>query len=64
MHEWIFSGIGTAAITGIISFFVGCGTGYYVGQHNLKQKTRQKQKAGDNSSMSQVGNIVINNGTK
>ena len=58
--EWIFSGIGTSLLSGIIGFLLGGVTGYSVGIHN---KIKQKQKAGDNSSQSQTGQI-INNGNQ
>lgn len=48
-YEWIFSGIGTSIVMGIIGFFVG----YKVGIH--KSKIKQSQKAKDNSKQTQIG---------
>ena len=64
MPEWVkvvFDGIGTQIVGIIIGLLIGgvggCAIGYKIG--NIKQT----QKAGDNSTQSQVGNItVINNG--
>lgn len=54
--KWIFEGIGTL----IIGTFIGGAVGYKIG---VKNKIKQTQKAGDNSTQSQVGsNTVINNG--
>lgn len=64
MHEWIFSGIGTAIVSGIAGLLVGGSAGFFVGQRSVKQKTRQKQKAGDNAIQVQQGNIVNNYGVK
>lgn len=64
MCEWIFNGIGTTIVSYILSFVLGGGLGYYVGQRNVKQKTKQSQKAGNNANQTQSGNVVINYGTK
>ena len=48
-YEWIFSGIGTSIVMGIIGFFVG----YKIGIH--KSKINQSQKAKDYSKQSQMG---------
>ncbi len=58
--KWIFSGIGTSILIGIVSFIIGGVAGYNIGKNS---KIRQKQKAGDNSTQSQIGQI-INNGNK
>ena len=58
--EWIYSGIGTYILSVIISFLVGGFAGYKIG---IRNKTKQKQKAGDNSNQTQIGNIT-NNGLK
>lgn len=55
--EWIFSGIGTSLVSAIIGLVIGSSVGYKVG---LKTRIKQKQQAGDNSSQSQIGNIVVN----
>lgn len=52
--EWIFSGIGTAAITFIVGLIAGGTAGYKIGI-NKKTTTKQKQKAGGNSSQIQIG---------
>lgn len=48
-YEWIFSGIGTSILMGIIGFLVG----YKIGVH--KSKIKQNQKAKDASKQSQIG---------
>lgn len=58
--EWIFSGIGTSILSGIVGLIIGGGIGYRIGIHN---SINQKQKAGDNSKQSQTGQI-INDGYK
>lgn len=58
--EWIFSGIGTSILSGIIGLLFGGIAGYSIGIHN---KINQKQKAGDNSNQNQTGQ-VLNNGNK
>lgn len=58
--EWIFSGIGTAILSGLAGLLVGGFAGYKIGSCN---KAKQKQKAGNNSNQTQIGNI-INNGVK
>jgi Na+/glutamate symporter len=52
--EWIFSGIGTAIITFIVGIIAGGTVGYKIGI-NKKTTTKQKQKAGKNSSQIQIG---------
>lgn len=64
MHEWIFSGIGTAIVSGVAGLLLGGSAGFFVGQRSVKQKTRQKQKAKDNAIQVQQGNIVNNYGIK
>ncbi len=54
MMEWIFSGIGTAILTFIVGLISGGSVGYKIGI-NQKTTTKQKQKAGDNSSQIQIG---------
>ena len=60
--EWIFDGIGTAIIIFIFGLIIGGPTGYKIGVHRTQIK--QKQKAGDSSKQTQVGQININNGQK
>lgn len=59
--EWIFSGIGTAILTGIVGFISGGCVGYKIG---VKNAINQKQKAKENSTQIQIGQNVINNGNK
>lgn len=58
--EWIFSGIGTYILSGIVGLLVGGFAGYQIGIHS---KAKQKQKAGNNSNQTQIGSIT-NYGTK
>lgn len=58
--EWVFSGIGTSILVGIVSFVIGGITGYRIGIHN---KIHQKQNAGHNTKQCQIGQIT-NNGNK
>ena len=53
--EWIFSGIGTQILSAVVSFIIGAFTGYRVGVR--KSSLMQIQKAGNNSTQSQVGKI-------
>jgi len=50
--EWIFDGIGTAIITFIFGLVAGGGVGYYIGVHT---SIKQKQKAKDNATQTQIG---------
>lgn len=52
--EWIFSGIGTQIITFLLGTITGGLCGYRIWIH---KKTKQSQKAGDNSSQTQIGSI-------
>ena len=58
--EWVFSGIGTAILSGLAGLLIGGIAGYKIG---IRSKTKQKQKAGNNSNQTQIGNIT-NYGTK
>lgn len=60
--EWIFDGIGTAIITFILGLIIGGPTGYKIGVRRTQIK--QKQKAGDSSTQTQVGQTNISNGQK
>lgn len=53
--EWIFDGVGTAIISGIIGAVIGGTAGYQIGFHK-KISVKQNQKAGDNSNQIQIGN--------
>lgn len=57
--EWIFSGIGTSILAGIVGLIIGGGVGYKIG---IRSSIHQKQKAHDNVNQSQIGQIVKNNG--
>lgn len=59
--EWIFSGIGTEIISGIIGLIIGGFSGYKIGVRN---KIKQVQKAGNNSNLSQTGSVINNYGNK
>ncbi len=56
--EWIFSGIGTAVLSGIAGLIIGGFSGYQIGVNNM---IKQKQKAKENAKQQQIGQI--NNGT-
>lgn len=58
--EWIFSGIGTSILSGIVGIVIGGSVGYKIG---IRNSVSQKQKAKDNVNQSQIGQIV-NNGNK
>ena len=58
--EWVFSGIGTAILSGLAGVLLGGIAGYKIG---IRNKAKQKQKAGNNSTQTQIGNIT-NNGVK
>ena len=51
--SWIFDGIGTAIISGIVGLLLGGAAGYKIGVK--KTKINQSQKAGNNSSQTQIG---------
>lgn len=53
--EWIFSGLGTYILGLFISFLFGGVSGYFIGLHC---KIVQKQRAGDNSNLRQVGLVI------
>ncbi|MBQ9940577.1 MAG: hypothetical protein IJO74_03455 [Clostridia bacterium] len=55
--EWIFEGIGTELLSLAIGAVVGGLTGYKIG---VKNKAKQNQKAGKNSTQSQIGSVTIN----
>jgi hypothetical protein len=58
--EWIFDGIGTSIIMFILGLVIGAPAGYKIGVN--RAKINQKQKAGNSSTQTQVGQININNG--
>ena len=55
--EWIFSGIGTSILSGVVGLIFGGCIGYKIG---IRNSIRQKQKAHDNVNQSQIGQIVKN----
>ena len=58
--EWVFDGIGTEIIVGLISLIIGALGGGFAGYKiGVKNKIKQKQKAGDNAKQSQIGAINI-----
>ena len=50
----LFDGLGTQIITFLVGAITGGFCGYKIGIHN---KTKQSQKAGNNSSQTQIGSI-------
>ena len=53
-YKWIFDGIGTAVVTFIAGLLVGGAAGYKIA---IRKTMEQKQKAGDNSTQTQIGEI-------
>ena len=51
--SWIFDGIGTAIVTGLLCLLLGGTVGYKIWVK--KTKIRQSQRAGKNSSQIQIG---------
>ena len=51
--SWIFDGIGTAIVTGLVGLLLGGTVGYKIGVK--KTKIRQSESAGKNSSQIQIG---------
>ena len=52
--KWIFDGFGTEIFSLIIGLATGGAIGYKVG---IRNKIKQKQKAGNNSTQTQIGSI-------
>ena len=52
--KWIFDGIGTAALTFVVGLLAGGTAGYKIA---IKKTIKQRQKAGDNSTQTQIGEI-------
>ena len=52
--KWIFDGIGTAIITFVLGLFLGGAVCYKIA---IRKAVKQMQKAGDNSSQTQIGEI-------
>lgn len=58
--EWFFDGIGTAIIIFVLGLIIGGPAGYKIGVHRTKIK--QKQKARNSSTQTQIGEINVING--
>ena len=52
--KWIFEGFGTEILSLIIGLITGGTVGYNIG---IRNKIKQKQKAGNNSTQTQIGSI-------
>ena len=52
--KWIFDGVGTALVTFVLGLLVGGTAGYKVA---IRKTIQQTQKAGDNSTQTQIGEI-------
>lgn len=52
--KWIFDGFGTELLSLIVGLITGGIVGYKIGIHN---KVKQYQKAGNNSTQTQIGTI-------
>lgn len=61
-YEWIFSGIGTSVLTGLLGMVIGGIGGIQIGKH--KSKIKQTQKAGKDSKQKQIGSKTINGNNK
>ncbi|MBR6050574.1 MAG: hypothetical protein IKP68_05150 [Clostridia bacterium] len=60
--EWIFDGIGSTIIGAILGLIIGGIAGGFIGYKNaIKNKIKQSQKAKNDSTQEQVGNITIIN---
>ena len=58
--QWLFDGIGTEIISIIVGLIVGGISGGAIGYHiGIKNKVKQTQKAKDNASQIQIGNVNI-----
>lgn len=61
--QWVFDGIGTQLLGGIIGLIFGalggCAVGYKIG---VKNRNKQKQQAKNNANQTQIGNVTIING--
>lgn len=55
--EWIFNGIGTAIFSALVGFLLGGIGGYSFG---ISKTNKMKQKAGDNSNQTQIGEFNTN----
>lgn len=58
----LFEGLGTELIMLLIGGLIGGGVGFRAG---VRQSSKMKQKAGDNATQVQVGNVNnVHNGSK
>ena len=55
--EWFFDGIGSELVSILMGLIIGGGAGYGIGVVRTKSKITQKQKAGDNSKQTQIGQV-------
>lgn len=55
--DWVFDGIGTAILTGVLSLIIGGGVGYKIG---VSKNIKQIQKSGNKSEQQQIGEINVN----
>ena len=53
--EWVFDGIGTQIIVGVVSLLVGGAAGSGITYRRMSRRLSQRQHAGDNASQMQVG---------
>lgn len=59
-YEWAFDGIGSQISGIIIGLIFGGGIGGFVGYRiGVKNRAKQKQKAGKGSTQTQIGNVTI-----
>lgn len=61
--NWVFDGIGSQIVGIIVGLLLGGTGGIFTGYHiGIKNKTKQLQKAKNNATQEQIGNInIINN---
>lgn len=52
--SWLFDGLGTQIVIFLVGILTGGVCGYKIGIHN---KTKQSQKAGNNSTQTQIGSV-------
>ena len=60
-YEWAFDGIGTEIISLLIGLIIGGITGYRFG---IKNHNKQSQTAGNQSKLTQIGNVTITSDNK
>ena len=58
--EWVFNGIGTSILTGVVGLILGGIFGYKIGVNITVKKTTMIQKTnGDGTHSTQVGEINV-----